>query len=105
MSGIGAVDDVVEGIYKIPEGGGEITDIIKVGDLEVSFGHGGRHLEGVNLSIQDVNQAIANDVTTKHSGIGQFYKGQININGVTIEYTSYGVENGLINVGTYYPVQ
>jgi hypothetical protein len=39
------------------------------------------------------------------SGTGQFYKEQLDVNGVTIEYTSYGVKDGLINVGTYYPVQ
>mgnify|MGYP000740785728 CR=1 FL=1 len=53
----------------------------------------------------EVNQAIANDVVSKHSGTGQFYKGRININGTEIEYTSFGVKDGLINVGTYYPVQ
>ncbi len=91
--------------YKAPEGGGSVTDNVKVGDKEVSFGHGGRHLEGTGLSANEVNQAIAKDVVTKNPGTGQFYKGQLDVNGVTIEYTSYGVKEGLINVGTYYPVQ
>ena len=56
------------------------------------------------MSVDEVNQMIAEDVITKNPGIGQFYKGKITINGVTIEYTSYGIEDGLINVGTYYPV-
>ena len=91
--------------YKAPEGGGGVTDNVKVGDKEVCFGHGGRHLEGTGLSANEVNQAIAKDVVTKNPGTGQFYKGQLDVNGVTIEYTSYGVKDGLINVGTYYPVQ
>lgn len=39
-----------------------------------------------------------------HPGTGQFYKGQITFRGVTIEYTSYGVSDGIINVGAYYPI-
>lgn len=91
--------------YRTPSGGGGVTDNVKVGNKEVSFGHGGRHLAGTGLSIHDVNQAIANDVVIKNTGVNQFYKGQIEVNGIIIEYTSYGVKDGLINVGTYYPVQ
>lgn len=61
-------------------------------------------MEGISLSMQEVNKAIADDVVTRNVGTKQFYKGQVKINGVTIEYTSYGVEDGRINVGTYYPV-
>ena len=91
------------GNYKAPEGGGGVTDNIKIGNKVITFGHGGRHLEGTNLSTSEVNQAIANDVVSKNLGAGQFYKGQVNVNGVNIEYTSYGVEDGVINIGTYYP--
>ena len=63
------------------------------------------NFEGTGLSANEVNQAIAKDVVTKNPGIGQFYKGQLDVNSATIEYTSYGVKDGLINVGTYYPVQ
>lgn len=55
--------------YKAPEGGGGVTDNIKVGNKEVTFGHGGRHLEGTNLSVSEVNQAIANGVIN----IGTYY--------------------------------
>ena len=91
--------------YKAPEGGGGVTDRIKVGDTEVSFGHGGRHLEGTNLSVQEVNQAISKDVINHNVGTGKFYKGRISIKNIVIEYTSFGVKDGLINIGTYYPVQ
>ena len=83
----------------------ESWQIRYIGDKEVSFGHGGKHLEGTGLSANEANQAIAKDVVTKNPGTGQFYKRQLDVNGVTIEYTSYGVKDGLINVGTYYPVQ
>lgn len=108
----GSVDDVVEGVikstikdegYQPPLGGGGITDIIKVGNKKITFGHGGRHLQGTNLSITKVNQAIAKDVANIHPGTGKFYRGQINIDGISIEYTSYGVQEDMINIGTYYP--
>lgn len=65
----------------------------------------GRHLDRTGLSASKVNQAIAKDVVRKNLRTGQFYKGQVDVNGITIEYTSYGVKDGLINIGTYYPVQ
>lgn len=89
--------------YKTPRGGG-VTDKIKVGKVEVSFGHGGRHLDGTGLSVQEVNKIIAQDVVDKNLNIGQFYKGQVNINGITIEYTSFGLKDGMVNIGTYYPI-
>lgn len=90
--------------YEAPRGGGGITDKINIGETGVSFGHGGRHLEGTNLSPSEVNQAIANDVVTKHSGTGQFYKGRIVVKGTEIEYTSFCLKDGMIHIGTYYPV-
>ena len=52
-----------------------------------------------------IRPALPGDVLviTKNPGTGQFYKGQVNVNGVNIEYTSYGVKDGVINIGTYYP--
>ena len=91
--------------YAAPSGGGGITSTIEVNSQTVSFGHGGRHLEGTSLNVNAVNQALANEVSTLNLRIGQFYKGQIVVDGVTIEYTSYGVSDGKINVGTYYPLE
>jgi len=48
---------------------------------------------------------LANEVSKVHPGTGQFYKGQVIIDGITIEYTSYGVSEGVISIGTYYPVK
>lgn len=91
--------------YETPSGGGGVSSTIQVGGIKVTFGHGGRHLEGTGLSVEEVNDAIANDVANVHPGTGKFYKGRIEINGKTIEYTSYGTKDGVINVGTYYPVK
>ncbi len=91
--------------YETPTGGGGVTSQIKVGDTNVTLGHGGRHLEGTGLSVDEVNNAIAQDIANIHPGTGKFYKGRIEIEGQTIEYTSYGTKNGEINIGTYYPVK
>ena len=93
------------GEYVAHGGGGGVTSTIKVNGRTVNFGHGGRHLEGTGLSVDTVNQALANEVSVLNLGTGQFHKGQIIVDGITIEYTSYGVSEGIINVGTYYPLQ
>ena len=93
------------GEYVAPGGGGGVTSTIKVNGRTVNFGHGGRHLEGTGLSVDTVNQALANEVSALNLGTGKFHKGQIIVDGITIEYTSYGVSEGIINVGTYYPLQ
>ena len=92
------------GTYTAPQGGGGITSSITVNGKTVNFGHGGRHLNGTGLDINVVNEAIANKVSTIKLGVGEFFKGQIVADGITIEFTSYGVSEGIINVGTYYTI-
>ncbi len=48
---------------------------------------------------------LADEVSTINLSVGQFHKGQIVVDGITIEYTSYGVPKGVVNVGTYYPLK
>ena len=93
------------GEYAAPSGGGGITSTIKENGKTVNFGHGGRHLEETDLNVDAVNQALATEVSTLNLRTGQFHKEQIIVDGITIEYTSYGVAEGIINVGTYYPLQ
>ena len=93
------------GEYAALSGGGGITSTIKENGKTVNFGHGGRHLEGTDLNVDAVNQALATEVSTLNLRTGQFHKGRIIVDGITIEYTSYGVAEGIINVGTYYPLQ
>ena len=90
--------------YQAPKGGGGITDQIEVGDQTVTFGHGGRHLDGTKLNVQKVNQALAEDVVAHKQDVGQFQKRRITVDGQIIEYTSYRVSEDKINIGTYYPV-
>ena len=91
--------------YTHPNGGGGTTDTIHVGKQEIRFGHGGRHLEGTGLSTAEVNKAIAKEVSRLNIEPQQFYKGRVTVNGITIEYTSFGLKDGVINVGTYYPIK
>lgn len=51
-----------------------------------------------------VNQTIADEASKLNLSKGEFYKGQIVVDGITIEFTSYGLGDGAINVGTYYPI-
>lgn len=95
-------DDDKNGKYQAPKGGGGITDSIKTGDTQIDFGHGGRHLEGSNLSIQEVQQAIAKDIVNRPLEIGKYYSGMVNVNGITIRYSAFLREAGLINIGMFY---
>ena len=90
--------------YQAPKGGGGVTDQIEVGDQTVTFGHGGRHLDGTKLDMQDVNQALAEDVAANKQEVGQFQKRRITVDGQIIEYTSYRISDERIHIGTYYPV-
>ncbi|MEY8403957.1 RHS repeat-associated core domain-containing protein [Oscillospiraceae bacterium 44-34] len=88
--------------YKPPKGGGGVTDTIMVGDTQVDFGHGGRHLEGTGLSMRKVNDTIAKDVITKTFNHGNFTTGDVIVDGVQIHYTAFKLADKLIKVGTYY---
>lgn len=82
-----------KGAYVAPKGGGGITSTIKVNGKTITFGHGGRHLNGVGIDIDAVNHALAEEVSALNLEVGQFHKGQIIIEGITIKshYTSNGV--------------
>jgi len=90
--------------YQSPGQGGGITGTYEINGKTINFGHGGRHLDGTGLNVNKVNEILANEVANIHPGTGLFYKGTIEIGGITIEYTSYGVSDGVINIGTYYPI-
>ncbi len=106
--GDSSLDDFVEkggaGTYIPPVGGGGATATINANGKAINFGHGGRHLEGFGLDVNKVNQALADEVSKLNLGLHQFHKGQIIVDGIKIEYTSYVFSNNAINVGTYYPI-
>ena len=87
--------------YVPPKGGGGVTSSVKVGDKTVSFGHGGRHLKDTGLTLSEVNDIIANDVV-KRSLIKGFNEFNIEINGKTVTYRAFPLENNKIYVGTYF---
>jgi len=90
--------DTREGGYQSPNGGGGVTNSIKTGNGTVTFGHGGRHFPGANISA--IEQTIANNIPKLNSG--QFYKGVVNVNGMKIEFHAYCLSEGVTNVGTYF---
>ena len=88
------------GTYQAPAGGGGVTNTINTGNGTVTFGHGGNHFPGANVST--IEQTIANNVP--QLGVGQNYTGVVNVNGVNIEFRAFGVSEGVTNVGTYFPL-
>ena len=91
--------------YTPPKGGGGSTSKININGVEVDFGHGGRHLSSTDLSISDVENAIAKDVITRSHTNGVVKHGTVTVNGIDIFYNYYTRDTNWINVGTYYPVK
>jgi hypothetical protein len=86
------------------------TDLFDVGsepdevDLEVTFGHGARHLAGSGLSQSTVESAITTQIKTAATAAdstGSFW-GQVVVDNQIVEFRAYTLPNGVINVGTYY---
>ena len=87
--------------YTAPTGGGGVTNTIKTGNSTVTFGHGGRHVPGTDVSA--VEQAIAGQVPKLKAG--EYLRDiPINVNWTDYLYNAYGLEVGVGNVGTYHPV-
>jgi RHS repeat-associated protein len=72
----------------------------------IGFGHGARHLAGTGLSRSEVEAAIEGQVRRSTAGatVGGSFGGRLTVGGQTIEYRGYGLPDGRINIGTYYPV-
>ena len=88
--------------YIPPNGGGGVSDSIKVGDTTITFGHGGRHL-GMGISVSEVNSTIANDVVSRSLPMGkavQYF--DVTFGSRTIHYGAVRLTDKLINIGTYY---
>ena len=89
--------------YNPPKGGGGKTATVNVDGTDVTFGHGGRYLNGTGLDVSSVNSAIAKDAVDRNLPL---------INNVTycdlryadkiIHYGAKRIGESIINVGTYY---
>ena len=88
--------------YEAPKGGGGKKDSVQVGDTTVTFGHGGRHLKGTELTTAQVNQAIANNVVTQSVPTTVSSSYNIMVGGYGITYRAIQRAKNLIYVGTYY---
>ncbi|HEY9825278.1 MAG TPA: hypothetical protein V6D19_07510 [Stenomitos sp.] len=77
---------------------------IATAGVVVVFGHGARHLVGLNVTQAEVEVAIQNNIAlsvNSTSQTGPFW-GRVTVNGQVIEYRAYPIGNNTINVGTYY---
>ena len=87
--------------------GGKVDDVARLGDdaadaANVTFGHGGRHLAGTELSQEAVEAAIRADIAAKGvRPVGELVKRTVIVEGRTIQYNAYKLPDGTINVGTY----
>lgn len=82
-------------------GGGGATGLV-----EVTFGHGARHLAGTGLREAAVEGAIRTRVVSivaASSSTGEFW-GRVTVSGQTLLYRAYTLASNRIHVGTYYPV-
>ena len=91
--------------YTPPTGGGGVTEKIQIGENTVTLGHGGRHLDGTDLSVNKVNQAIAMDVCKNPPKPDEYLVRTIEIDGVTIGYRVYARSDSTFHVGTYYIIK
>jgi len=59
----------------------------------------------VAAKLKEWCKKLTDEVSTINLSVGQFHKGQIVVDGITIECTAYGVSEGVVNIGTYYPLK
>ena len=70
---------------------------------DVTFGHGGRHLNGTGLDVSSVNSAIAKDVVGRNLPFTNnvtYY--DLRYADKIIHYGAKRIGEAIINVGTYY---
>lgn len=86
--------------YTSPPGGGGVSSSIQVGDITVTFGHGGRHMGDSDIS--QIESFIANNVVTRPATTGKADFVTISYCERTLHYSYYTRSSSVINVGTYY---
>ena len=90
--------------YQAPSGGGGATSSYSMGDSTVTFGHGGRHLDGTNLSCDQVERSIASDVGNHNILSTHSQTFNINVDGINLAYRAIERSEKHIHVGTYFVV-
>ena len=76
-------------VYLAPVGGGGVSSTYYVNGKTITFGHGGRHLEGTGLSLSKVQKTLAEEVSNIQFGDNPAYKGVITIDGVKIRFSAF----------------
>lgn len=86
--------------YSVPRGGGGVSSQVQVGDITVTFGHGGRHMDFPDIS--GLENAIAHDVVNKPHPPGYYDACDITYRGSNFTYRYFVRDPALIHVGTYF---
>lgn len=91
------------GSYNPPKGDGGKPTAVHVDGTDVTFGHGGRYLNGTGLDVSSVNSAIAKDVVDRNLPLTNnvtYY--DLRYADKIIHYGAKRIGEPIINVGTYY---
>ena len=85
--------------YTPTQGGGGETSRVQTGNIDVTFGHGGRHING---DISKIESFIADDVVTRPSSTRSSTSVLLNYQGNMLEYRYFTLSPTHIHVGTYF---
>ncbi len=96
---VAGVNPVLWGGGAAAAGGGAAAS----SSLPIMFGHGARHLIGTGLTQAHVQAAITLQLQAIGVGVGASWH-WIQINGQWIQYRVHVLQNGIVNVGTYFTV-
>lgn len=73
--------------------------------MEVTFGHGARHLFNSGVTADQVEAAICRALDERETPpVGTFSRHSLMVRGVLIEYHVYRQSVDMLHVGTYFPV-
>ena len=71
--------------------------------VTVTFGHGARHLVATTVSRLAVEDAIRIRIVALGAGAGAHW-GWLQVGGQWVQYRALYLQNGIVNIGTYFPV-
>jgi RHS repeat-associated protein len=72
--------------------------------IDVTFGHGFRHIDDPEAVEKAIEEDVRKRMSISPAKAGQEWREVLNVNGQNIEYRARVVEDGWVNVGTYYEV-
>jgi hypothetical protein len=72
--------------------------------INVTFGHGHRHLAGTLLAPAQVEAENSHDISVHMPPPGTLARRRIEVGGAMVEYRAFRIDERRVHVGTYYPI-